>query len=69
MLEREDRTEAGCKRALDLCYKSAWEQKEENAKRQCALEIEIAELKSQFKEMKEKILEDEEYYEMTIEDL
>ena len=48
MLEREDRTEAGCKRALDLCYKSAWEQKEENAKRQCELEIEIAELKGQF---------------------
>ena len=67
--EREDKTEIGCQRALDICYKRAWEQKEENAKRQCALEIEIKELKSQFKEMKEKILEDEEYYEMTIEDL
>jgi len=49
VLEREDKTETGCKRALDICYERAWELKENNAKKQCDLEIEIKELKSQCK--------------------
>ena len=69
VLEREDRTETGLQRALDIQTQRAWESKEINATRQCELEIEIRELKSQCKQMKEKMSEDEEIYEMTAEDL
>ena len=62
-------TETGLQRALDIQTQRAWESKEINATRQCELEIEIRELKGQCKQMKEKMSEDEEIYEMTAEDL
>ena len=38
VMEREDKTEIGCKRALDFSYKRAWKQKEEDAIKKWELE-------------------------------
>ena len=58
VLEREEMTTNGYKRALDIQTRREWESKEVNAKKQCELEIELKDTKIELNEVKEELIEE-----------